>query len=84
MSLLTSLLHVTSEQNVEHGVGRKRRDNIDLQKIISWINDHNPFSITVPCLKSLSPEFIATEGINCNDPETVGENIQKLLDNLTV
>ena len=28
--------------------------------------------------------LIATEGINCDDVETVGENIQKSLDNVTV
>ena len=28
--------------------------------------------------------LIATEGINCDDAETVGENIQKSLDNVTV
>ena len=84
MSSLTSLLHVSSEQHVELGVSRKRRDNTDLQKIISWFNNHNPFSFTEPCLKSLSTRLIATEGISCNDAETVGENIQKSLDNLTV
>ena len=41
MSSLTKLLHVSSEQHVELGASRKRRDNIDLQKIISWFNDHN-------------------------------------------
>ena len=84
MSSLTSLLHVSSEQHVELGVSRKRRDNIDLQKMISWFNYHNPFLITDPCLKSLSTGIIATEEINCDDAETVGENIQKSLDNLTV
>ena len=28
-------------------------------------------------------KFVATEGINCDNAETVGENIQKPLDNLT-
>ena len=84
MSSLTSLLHVSSEQHLELGVSRKQRDNIDLQKMISWFNDHNPFSITEPCLKSLSTGIIATEGINCDDAETVGKNNQKSLDNLTV
>ena len=84
MSSLTSLLHVSSERYVELGVSRKRRNNIDLQKMIGWLNDHNPFSITEPCLKSLSAGIVATEGINCDDAETVGENIQKSLDNLTV
>ena len=84
MSSLTSLLHVSSEQHVEFCVSRKRRDNIDLQKMISWFNYHNPFLITDPCLKSLSTGIITTEEINCDDAETVGENIQKSLDNLTV
>ena len=64
MSSLTSLLHVSSEQHVELGVSRKRKDNIDLQKMISWFNDHNPFSIAEPCLKSLSTGIIATVMIN--------------------
>ena len=84
MSSLASLLNVSSEQHVELGVSRKRRDNINLQKIISWFNGHNPFSITEPCLKSLSTGLIATEGINCDDAEAVNKNIQKSFDNLTV
>ena len=61
VSSLVSLLHAKGEHHVELGVSRKRRNNIDLQKIISWFNDHSPFSITEPCLK----------GINCNNAETV-------------
>ena len=84
MSSLTKLLHVSSEQDVELGASRKRRDNIDLQKIISWFNDHNPFSVNEPCLKRLSTGLIANEEINCDDAEKVGENVQKSLDNLTI
>ena len=83
-SSLTRLLHVSNDQHVELGVSRKRRDTIGLQKMISWFDGHNPFSITEPCLKSFSTGIIATEGINCDDAETVGERIQKSLDNLTV
>ena len=84
ISSLTKLLHVSSEQHVELGASRKRRDTFDLQKIISWFNDHNPFLVNEPCLKSLSTGLTANEEINCDDAERVGENIQKLLDNLTI
>ena len=75
MSSLIRLLHVTSEQHVELGASRKRRDKIDLQKIISWFNDRNSSSVTEYCLNSLSTGLIATKEINCDDAETVGENI---------
>ena len=51
--------------------------------MISRFNDHNPF-LTEPCLKSFSTGIISTKGINCDDAKTVGKNIQKSLDNLTV
>ena len=84
MISLAKLLHVTSEQHVELGASRKRRDNNDLQKITNWFSAHNPFLVNEPSLKSLSTGLIATEEIDCDEAEKVGENIQKTLDNITI
>ena len=54
--------------------------SLHLQSMSNMIN----WFAAKPCLKSLSAGIVATEGINCDDAETVGENIQKSLDNLTV
>ena len=43
MCNLTGLQHRSSEQHVEMGVTRRKRDNDDLRKICAWFNKHNPF-----------------------------------------
>jgi len=83
MSSLTDLQHTSSEQHTDLGLSRKRRDNHDLSKIITWFDSHDPFDLSETALKSLSSGLVANDDINCDDADLVGEKIQKNLDNVT-
>ena len=74
MTTLTGLQHRSSEQHVELGESRIRRDNVGLEKIKSWFDHDNPFNINAPKLRSLSSGLTASDGdqINCDDAEQVG------------
>jgi hypothetical protein len=86
MSNLTGQKHRTSEQHIELGATRVGRDNTDLEKLISWFEIHDPFDPSQTLLKSLSSGLTALDddGINCDDAENVGLEIQKSLDNKSV
>ena len=85
MCNLTGLQHRSSEQHVEIGVTRRKRDNDDLRKIYAWFNKHNPFTSN-NSLRSLSSGLTATENdnMNCDDAESVGKNIHGGLDDACV
>jgi len=53
-----------------------------MQKVIDWLDDHNPFNIGDGCLRFLSSGLIASaaHNINCDDAESVGTAIQQRLD----
>ena len=86
MTTLTDLKHMTSEQHIELGLSRSKRDFQDLSKIQEWFDQHEPFDLNEPRLRSLSSGLTATngDGINCDQTEIVGAKIQKTLDNVTV
>ena len=86
MTTLTNLKHMTSEQHIELGISRSRRDFKDLSKIQEWFDQHEPFDLNEPRLRSLSSGLTAADGdgINCDRTEVVGAKIQKSLDNMTV
>ena len=86
MTTMTHLKHNTSEQHIEFGSSRSRRDFKDLSNIQEWFNDHEPFDLNEQRLRSLSTGLTATEGdgVNCDKTEQVGEKIQKQLDNVTI
>ena len=76
--------YTTSEQHVELGTSRKSRDFIDLVKIIQWLLTFNPFVLTNSNLRSLQSGLSSSkekDGVNCEDAETIGANIQTKLDN---
>ena len=77
----TGLQHQTSEQHIELGTSRIKRDNSNLIKVQNWFEKHDPFDQSEPNLKSLSPGVIASteSGINCDKTEKVGEEIQNLM-----
>ena len=81
----TGLQHRSSEQHVEMGVTRRKRDNDDVRKIHTWFNKYNPFDSN-NSLRSLSSGLMATENdnINCDDAKSVGKNIHAGLDNVCV
>ena len=66
-------------------VTRRKRDNDDLRKIYAWFNRHNTFDSN-NSLRSLPSDLTATENdnINCDDVESVGENVHAGLDNVCV
>ena len=82
MTTLTGLQHQTSEQHIELGRSKIKRDNSDLIKVQNWFKKHDPFDQSEPNLKSLSSGVIASteSGINCDKIEKVGEEILKSLD----
>ena len=87
MTILIGLQHQTSEQHIELGTSRIKRDNSDLIKVQNWFEKHDPFDQSEPNLKSLSSGVIASteSGINCvKKIEKVGEEIQKSLDRKVV
>ena len=83
MSTITKTVFHTSEQHVEIGTSRIKRDATDLDKLSNWLNQFNPFDATDSRLRSLSHGLVAVpgDGINCDDSEAIGRNIQKRLDN---
>ena len=86
MTAITNLKHNTSDQHVELGISRCKRDFKDLCSIQEWFDQHEPFDINEPRLRSLSLGLIAAEGdgINCDKTEQIGVQIQKQLDNISV
>ena len=86
MRAVTNTKRESSEQHVELGRSRRQRDFEDLQKILSWFHRFDPFECTDTRLRSLSSGLVAQvgDGINCDDAEEVGYEIQKRLDNQAV
>ena len=85
MSSLSQVFRSGGEQHVELGKSRRERDAKDLHIFTSFLESHNPFDTTSNVLRSISSGFVAREedGINCEDAENVGKDIQKKLDNIS-
>ena len=86
MTRATNLQHRTSEQHMELGTSRSKRDQEDLAKIQSWFCQYEPFHHNQPKLCSLSSGLTASEddGVNCDQTERVGAKIHKQLSNVRV
>lgn len=71
MSALTGQHHKTSEQHIELGKSRIKRDNEDLEKLFDWFDNHEPFDINEPALKSLTTGISVSveDHINCDQAE---------------
>ena len=82
LSKLTNTVHRTSEQHAEIGASRQKRDNQDLETVIEWFQENNPFDVSHQELRSLESGVAAAEEdkIDCDDAEAVGERIQTSLD----
>ena len=76
----------TSEQHVELGVSRCRRDHADLMKVYEWLQQFNPFDTGDNRLRSLTSGLAAKDGdgMNCDRAEVVGRSLQENLDNLSM
>ena len=68
------------------GTSRSTRDYEDLIKIQDWFDQHEPFNVNEPRLRSLSSGLNAADGtgVNCDETEKVGMKIHKQLDNVSV
>ena len=86
MTSMTNVKHKTSEQHIELGTSRSNRDFADLHNIQEWFNQHEPFDLNEPRLRSLSSGLTSSDGddVNCHKTEEVGAHIQKKLDNMNV
>ena len=86
MTTATGLKHRTSEQHIEIGTSRSKRDYEDLKKIQEWLNQHDPFNPNQPKLFSLSSGLTAADddNVNCDQTKQVGANIHKKLDDMNV
>ena len=85
MSITTNQHHTTSTQHIECGPSRQARDSKDLNTIIGQFKQFNPFNTQDSSLRCVVTGLTAKEGdgINCDDAEKVGMQIQESLDNLT-
>ena len=84
MTDVTGLVHRTSVQHVELGSTRCNRDVGDLNTILKWLAQHNPFDIQRPELRSLSSGLTASDGdgFNCDEVEEVVSLLQGKLDDV--
>ena len=85
MTTISNLKHKTSEQHIELGISRSKRDFEDLSNIQEWFNLHEPFNLNELRLRSLSSGLTGAggDGVNCDKTEQVGAQIQKKLDNVS-
>ena len=53
--------------------------------MMEQFEDHNPFHMDIPSLRSISTGITATEedSVNCDDVEDIGKNIQLSLDGVS-
>ena len=86
VSNLTGLQQKNSEQHIELGVRRVKRDNDDLRKLQNWLKIHSPFNNNETALKSLSTGLTVGDGmyVNCDKAEKVGQSIQEKFDGICI
>ena len=86
MSVITGLLHRNSEQHIEFGKSRLKRDNCNLEKLINWFDIHEPYNKIETNLKCVASGLTSAENdcINCDDAEDVGRAIHFKLGNISV
>ena len=86
MTTMTGAIHKTSEQHIEVGTARSTRDYNDLIKLYNWLCTNTPFKREQPQLFSLSTGHTSdgTDGVNCDDAERVGFQVQQGLDHVTM
>ena len=86
MTNFTGLKSCGSEQHVELGSSRMKRDYADMNKMVRWLDDRNPFFGEDARLRSLSTGAVAQDGdkVNCDCSEDVGRSLHQRLDNASV
>ena len=83
MSALTGQIHQTSDQYVEKRETRIERDQRDKTTLQNWFEDHSSFADTKE-LVSIANGIAASieSGVNCDNAEEIGANIQQSLDDV--
>ena len=86
MTTITNLKHRTSEQHIELGASRSKRDFDDLRKIEERFDQHEPFNLNEEKLCSLSSGLTAADcdGVNCDKTEQVGAKMHEQLNKVSV
>ena len=86
MTTMTNMKTNASEQHIELGRSRCKRDFQDLLKIQEWFDQHEPFDLHEVKLRSLPSGLTTTagDGINPDKAEEVGLNIHVQHDGLNV
>ena len=85
MSELLDHKHQTSEQHQELGKSRIKRDNTDLETVITWFSRYKPFYPVDPNLRCLNAGISSVEGkdnVNCERIERIGAVAQRKLNNV--
>ncbi|KAG1670492.1 Sulfotransferase family cytosolic 2B member 1 [Nymphon striatum] len=83
MSSLSGVKASSSEQHAEMEFKRRSRDYQDCEKFFSWFESRNPFNFEDADLHSLSTGSVSvcgTDNVNCENAESIGECIQKSID----
>ena len=81
MSEITQVTLNNSEQHVEMGKSRIKRDVEDLNTITSWIEERNPFEGGTE-LRSISTGICDDGSVNCDASEDIGRAIQQGINNI--
>jgi len=71
-------------QHPERGKSRAQRDNLDLLKLLDFLELHNPFLMPDSRLQCLTSGIAATESdnLNCDEAEEVGASIMHCVDGM--
>ena len=71
---------------VEFGEARRQHDLRDMNTFLDWFRSHDPFDGNVPQLRSLATGLASSEsdGINYDETEKVGSEIQRSLASVSV
>ncbi|KAG1714706.1 Multidrug resistance-associated protein 1 [Nymphon striatum] len=83
MSSLSGVKASSSEHHAEMEFKRRSRDYQDCEKFFSWFESRNPFNFEDADLHSLSTGSVSvcgTDNVNCENAESIGECIQKSID----
>ena len=64
----------------------RQHDLRDMNTLLDWFRSHDSFDGNVPQLRSLASGLASSEGdgINCDETEKVGSEIQRSLDGVSV
>lgn len=75
------VLFDTTDQHVDMRESRIQRDSVDLAKLMTWFQNHNPFP-RIDEIRSISTGIVGDNRINCHLPQELGTvNLNSIVDN---